>query len=124
MVLARAPPPARGGADGALVRLLRLGQPCVSGRSRRARLWCAVRAGRPCTLGAPLATWGEVMAHLGPPALRAEARHASHGGEEGGERERAAARGGEVKARLGGATLRVPAAGSPRGCAHHRGSRP
>ena len=41
-------------------------------------------AGCPCTLGAPPAIGGEVMAHSGAPALRAEARHAGHQREEGG----------------------------------------
>ena len=55
IVLARAAAAAHGGADGALVCPLRLGQPSASGWSGRARLWC--------TLGVPPATGGEVMAH-------------------------------------------------------------
>ena len=69
----------------------------------------------PCTLVAPPAIGGVVMAHYVALALRTEARHPGHGREEGGVRGHAAARGGEVMAHGGGAVLRLPEAGSPRG---------
>ena len=83
-----------------------------------------VHAGHPYTQGAPPATGAEVMAHPGPPAPRVEVRHAGHGREEGGLREHASVRGGEVMARRSGTNLWVLAAGSPRGCAQPRGSQP
>ena len=87
-----APPSARSGADGAPVSLLSVGEAECVGVVRVG--YAIVLAGRPFTLGAPLASGGEIKAHGGPPAPRAGVRHAGLGRVKGGVQGRAAARGG------------------------------